>query len=822
MSTNNDEINVKVKADTSGLGPGMAGAQSTVARAAAAMRGQFATLRAETASVMRSMADEVGNTMRGVAGSFGGLVDVLATSKVGLIALAGAAGLLAGSKAVSATADMTESAMDLGRALGLTTNQASIYRAAMEDLGAPVSELEGAAKGLSRNLRENEADMNKLGLKTRDAAGNFRPMNELVLDGIEVLNGYKEGADRNVASQVLFGRGIDASSKLLLLNKQVVAENAEAVRELGLEVGANSVAAWKDFDAATDRAGLSVRGMVKAIGDSLMPVLTDVVRMFNAVMPAAIVVVRGALSGLTSAFLLVKNGIVVMWEVGLAALKSLGTSISIVLEALGRVMLGDFSGAMNVMRAGTASMEGYWSGAMDRMAESSAETAAKVAALFSEDTAAGGTGGRTGTKTAPDLGGGAKGGAKGGGKETASYMAYYEATLEEARRAATELDAIHGLSKQDELQYWQDLLSYAQLTEADKVAVSRKAAALRIIILQEEARQAQQIAQIGVQSWRERELAGVELEAQAARNRLDLGQITQQQLLEMEQGFEQRRFEIRTAALRASLATLDPARDPVQVAQINAQIEGLELQHQQRMAQLRGQVAVESSAQYRAIWEDAISRINGLWDKGVNAMMQGTLTWRNAFKAIGTEIVGWFANAVVGNMVKEWLLAQSRKLQASITGWMAEKAAAVSGAATTVAAKTGEATAVVSANAAEAASGAAASQAPIPIVGPGLAAAAFASIGALVMGALGMMKSAAGGYDIPAGINPLTQLHAREMVLPAKYADVIRGMAGGGGAGGVTSVTMNITTPDADSFRASGDRITGELQQRLGALRRGI
>jgi hypothetical protein len=38
--------------------------------------------------------------------------------------------------------------------------------------------------------------------------------------------------------------------------------------------------------------------------------------------------------------------------------------------------------------------------------------------------------------------------------------------------------------------------------------------------------------------------------------------------------------------------------------------------------------------------------------------------------------------------------------------------------------------------------------------------------------------SAADGYDIPAGVNPMTQLHEKEMVLPAKYADTIRTMTG--------------------------------------------
>ncbi len=48
--------------------------------------------------------------------------------------------------------------------------------------------------------------------------------------------------------------------------------------------------------------------------------------------------------------------------------------------------------------------------------------------------------------------------------------------------------------------------------------------------------------------------------------------------------------------------------------------------------------------------------------------------------------------------------------------------------------------------------------------------------------------AAEGGYDIPAGVNPVTQLHEKEMVLPKAQAEVIRGLAsrGGAGAGGVT------------------------------------
>jgi len=64
----------------------------------------------------------------------------------------------------------------------------------------------------------------------------------------------------------------------------------------------------------------------------------------------------------------------------------------------------------------------------------------------------------------------------------------------------------------------------------------------------------------------------------------------------------------------------------------------------------------------------------------------------------------------------------------------------------------------------------------------------------------GLLATAAGGYDIPAGINPVTQLHEREMVLPAQYADVIRSMAGGGSS--APSVIVNIENKTSQQMTA--------------------
>lgn len=73
----------------------------------------------------------------------------------------------------------------------------------------------------------------------------------------------------------------------------------------------------------------------------------------------------------------------------------------------------------------------------------------------------------------------------------------------------------------------------------------------------------------------------------------------------------------------------------------------------------------------------------------------------------------------------------------------------------------------------------------------GIRVAGYASAG-MVAGMAIAEASAEGGYDIPAGTNPMTQLHEREMVLPREHADVIRGLSANGGAGVAGDMTLTI------------------------------
>jgi hypothetical protein len=67
--------------------------------------------------------------------------------------------------------------------------------------------------------------------------------------------------------------------------------------------------------------------------------------------------------------------------------------------------------------------------------------------------------------------------------------------------------------------------------------------------------------------------------------------------------------------------------------------------------------------------------------------------------------------------------------------------------------------------------------------------------------------SAARGYDIPAGVNPVTQLHEKEMVLPQPQANVIRDLAKDGGGGGKSGAITIVNNTSAKIGKVTEQRL---------------
>jgi hypothetical protein len=199
-----------------------------------------------------------------------------------------------------------------------------------------------------------------------------------------------------------------------------------------------------------------------------------------------------------------------------------------------------------------------------------------------------------------------------------------------------------------------------------------------------------------------------------------------------------------------------------------------------------------------------VSTIGNSFDQMFQGLLQGQMSFRQAMARLTLSLIADFGRMAIRS-VEEWALAKLKEVLITEQTEAAKTAATAAGAASqtavhTAAAAEGKAaqavagSASVFADANKAAAGAYAAVAGIPYVGPILAPIAAATAFGAVLAF--DVFSAEGGMDIGSGVNPMTQLHEKEMVLPAHLAEGVRNMTDSGGAGGGDVVQFHYHPPE--------------------------
>ena len=416
-------------------------------------------------------------------------------------------------------------------------------------------------------------------------------------------------------------------------------------------------------------------------------------------------------------------------------------------------------------------------------------------------------------------GGGRKGGGKGhaGGSEAAQDpMQGWEEEIKAQKLAHREMQR-ETLTHQEwdlarEAAYWREKLATVDAGSKTGLKLREK-----ILTLEDQlSKQSTEAKMNQVAEWEKLDKHKLEMEKDAADQALSEGRISQLERLDLEIEFENRRYQIAYDALqeRIALAEQDPTYSQTAIDKLKAQMAELGQGHERTQAKNEGKREGQRRKDAPNVMEMLQDGGKNVWQEAqqqmgqaFSAMLTRTQNFRaamnNFFKSMGQTFIQEMVTKPLAGMMQR--MVQESAIYKMIFG--TKETLETAAAAKTAATKATETTSVVTANATQAASGAAASQASIPYVGPILAVAAMAAIMAAVMGLMGggggsqttttttRIPSAAGGWDIPAGINPLTQLHENEMVLPAEHAQTIREMAGQSG-GDDSTIIINLTGGD--------------------------
>jgi hypothetical protein len=164
------------------------------------------------ASFRQSVGQAEGATGKFKAGANSAMASVGANA--GMLAVAGGAALVGfGVKAVGAFTDTAKAAIDLSTSTGLAVEDASRWIAVGDDFGVTA---EALATGLGKVAKTlDDEKWSKYGIATRDAEGQARDVNDILLDTFDVLSKVQNQTERARIGQELFGKGYQRLTPLL-------------------------------------------------------------------------------------------------------------------------------------------------------------------------------------------------------------------------------------------------------------------------------------------------------------------------------------------------------------------------------------------------------------------------------------------------------------------------------------------------------------------------------------------------------------------------------------------------------------------------------
>lgn len=233
--------------------------------------------------------DAVKSSVGGMKDALGSLTGVFNNFFVKFTAVIGA---LAGGAAfkgfIDSANEMNAENVRLATTLGITGEEASVLRVAIGDVRLTTDEYLGTMQRFQRQLRGNEQALIDAGLKTRDGNNHLRDSKTLMAEALQIVNGYKQGVDRNTKAMELFGSRVGDLNKLMKLTPEVIEEARKKAESLNLVMTEEGKKASSAYEEAMNDVQDVTEGVSKTIGEAFMPAQTKALQQFAELGPQII------------------------------------------------------------------------------------------------------------------------------------------------------------------------------------------------------------------------------------------------------------------------------------------------------------------------------------------------------------------------------------------------------------------------------------------------------------------------------------------------------------------------------------------------------
>ena len=257
----------------------------TAGEALIALRATSDKLSADMAAASKLITGELAKVEKSSAS-----IDLSKVFKEGLAAataFAGGVGVVAtaATKLALSSVKTGDEINRMSQAFGISAEELSGLKMAAEDVDVRFGQVQVGLKTLANQAADaaagNEAaarTFEALGIAVTDANGNLRPTGDLLADVADKMAAMQDGAGKTAIATQLLGRSGQDLIPVLNGGSAALRQAAEEAKGLGVAFDTEAAAAAAALDDQLDKLGHQIGGVANEIGQSLMPIVSDVVR----------------------------------------------------------------------------------------------------------------------------------------------------------------------------------------------------------------------------------------------------------------------------------------------------------------------------------------------------------------------------------------------------------------------------------------------------------------------------------------------------------------------------------------------------------------
>ncbi len=259
--------------------------------------------------------EKLNEALESLTKRFEGLTDTF--GKVGkafeaLTAVVG--GVEAFEKAIEVTTELIDVTRGFMEVTGDAAAEAQAIITGMEEAGGSAETYESALHKLEIRLQNNTAAFDRYHVAYKDANGELLSTDEVMRNVVERLSELQVGSNRNKGAFELLGRGAGDLGVLIRGLSANTEEIAEKQAALGLVIDDSTIKMRDDYRKAIVGVHEVFDALLNQIGQTVMPLLTDLAEWFSARGPEAVGVMIDAVTVFGDVFSTLWQGATVIVE----------------------------------------------------------------------------------------------------------------------------------------------------------------------------------------------------------------------------------------------------------------------------------------------------------------------------------------------------------------------------------------------------------------------------------------------------------------------------------------------------------------------------